>query len=180
MDNETTLQYGFHAMPDESQITAIAHVIQLAVAPVFLLSGIAAMLNVLTNRLARIVDRARVLEAQFPTAAPGRLDGLRTSLRRIAERARLASWGISLCTISAILISSVVVVLFVGTLLDIRVRLAIATLFIGAMLALTAGLVCFLREIYLSTRYLRIGEPEPEQHVPASRIVATGQTPPKN
>ncbi len=180
VDNSRHSRKQASAMPDESQITAIAHVIQLAVAPVFLLSGIAAMLNVLTSRLARIVDRARVLEAQFPTAAPGRLDGLRTSLRRIAKRARLVSWGISLCTVSAILISSVVVVLFVGTLLNFHVRVAIAVLFIGAMLALTAGLVCFLREIYLSTRYLRIGEPEPEQQTPASRIVATGQTPSKN
>jgi hypothetical protein len=173
MDNGVCSKLQAAVMLDDSQITAIAHVIQLSVAPVFLLSGIAAMLNVLTSRLARIVDRARVLEAQFPTAAPGRIDGLRTSLRRIAKRARLASWGISLCTVSAILISSVVVVLFIGTLLNFQVRVAIAVLFIGAMLALTAGLVCFLREIYLSTRYLRIGEPEPEQHVAPARVVAT-------
>lgn len=150
-------------MPEEMPITAIAHVIQLAVAPVFLLSGIAAMLNVLSSRLARIVDRARVLESQFANATPQAAEVLRTSLRRLAKRARLASYGISLCTSSAILVSSVVIVLFLGSLLGLSVRTVIAALFIAAMLALTAGLICFLREIYLSTRYLRIGEPEPEQ-----------------
>lgn len=150
-------------MPEEMPITTIAHVIQLAVAPVFLLSGIAAMLNVLSSRLARIVDRARVLESQFASATPHSAEVLRTSLRRLAMRARLASYGISLCTTSAILISSVVIVLFLGSLFGLSVRTVIAVLFIAAMLALTAGLICFLREIYLSTRYLRIGEPEPEQ-----------------
>lgn len=158
-------------MPEEMPITTIAHVIQLAVAPVFLLSGIAAILNVLSSRLARIVDRARVLESQFAGATPHAAEVLRTSLRRLAKRARLASYGISLCTTSAILISSVVIVLFLGSLFGLSVRTVIAALFIAAMLALTAGLICFLREIYLSTRYLRIGEPEPEQFAAVARAL---------
>lgn len=158
----------------DTPLISIAHVIQLAVAPVFLLSGIAALLNVLSNRLSRVVDRARLLEAQFPSAPPQRVEGLRTSLRRLAMRARLASFGIGLCTSSAVLISSVVIVLFLGSLLDANVRTAIAVLFIGAMVSLTAGLLCLLREVYLSTYYLRIGEPEPEQK-PA---IADGSAPP--
>jgi hypothetical protein len=154
-----------------TDITSIAHVIQLAVAPVFLLSGIAALLNVLNSRLSRIVDRARVLEAEFPHAAPSRIAVLRVSLERLALRARLVSWGISLCVLSAILISSVVIALFVAASLGGNVRVPITVLFIFAMLLLTSGLVFFLREIYLSTRYLRIGEPEPEQS-PARPIVA--------
>jgi len=148
-------------MSDES-ITSIAHVIQLSVAPVFLLSGIAALLNVLTNRMARIVDRARSMEAQFAGAAPGHMAQLRASGARMAVRARCISWGIILCTASAILISAVVIVLFLDTIANANGRFLVAGLFILAMLALTAGLLCFLREIYLATRYLRIGEPEPE------------------
>ena len=155
-----------------TDITSIAHVIQLAVAPVFLLSGIAALLNVLNNRLSRIVDRARQLQNEFPSAAPTRTEVLRVSLRRLAARARLVSWGISLCTLSAIMISSVVIALFTSASLGGNVRIAITILFIGAMLLLTLGLMFFLREIYLSTRYLRIGEPEPE-HSPAAEIVRT-------
>jgi len=153
-----------------SDIPTIAHVIQLSVAPVFLLSGIAALLNVLNSRLSRIVDRARQFEREFPAAPPPRMAVLRVSLRRLALRARLVSWGISLCTLSAILIAAVVIALFVAATLGGNVRTAITVLFVGAMLILTLGLMFFLREVYLSTRYLRIGEPEPEAS-PAAEIV---------
>jgi hypothetical protein len=165
-------------MPPDEPIATIAHVIQLSVAPVFLLSGVAALMNVLTNRLNRLVDRARGLEAQFPGAPPGRAETLRLSLQRLAQRARLVSWAISLATGSAVLIGAVVIVLFVGTLLEANMRVPIATLFISAMVALTTGLVAFLREIYLATRYLRIGVPEPEQES-ETVVVATTPPPPK-
>ena len=108
-----------------TDITSIAHVIQLAVAPVFLLSGIAALLNVLNNRLSRIVDRARQPQNEFPSAAPMRTQVLRVSLRRLAARARLVSWSISLCTLSAIMMSSVVIALFTSAALGGNVRIAI-------------------------------------------------------
>ena len=162
------------AVPEMEHIVSIADVIRLAVAPVFLLSGIAALLNVLTNRLARIVDRARHLETEFAGAAPGRIETLRASLGRLARRARLVSWGISLCTSSAILISVVVVVLFIDSLTGTNFSAIIALLFIVAMAALTLGLVCFLREISLATSHLRIGEPEPEHSPPAVQVVGTG------
>jgi hypothetical protein len=162
-------------MPPEEPTATIAHVIQLAVAPVFMLSGIAALLNVLINRLNRLVDRARSLEAQFPGAPPGRAETLRESLQRLALRTRLVSWAISLSTASAVLIGTVVIVLFVGALMEANIRVPIATLFITAMVALTTGLIAFLREIYLATRYLRIGVPEPEQE---SESVVTATTPP--
>ncbi|MES2683043.1 MAG: DUF2721 domain-containing protein [Pseudomonadota bacterium] len=161
----------------DTPLISIAHVIQLAVAPVFLLSGIAALLNVLSNRLSRIVDRARLLESQFPHATPQRAEGLRTSLKRLAMRARLASFGIGLCTSSAVLISAVVIVLFLGSLFDANVRTGIAVLFIAAMVSLTAGLLCLLREVYLSTYYLRIGEPEPEQKPAQAQVIEVSSAP---
>ncbi len=164
---------GNMAAVEVDHIVSIADVIRLAVAPVFLLSGIAALLNVLTSRLARIVDRGRHLEMEFPGAAPGRMQTLRESLGRLALRARLVSWGISLCTGSAILVSVVVVVLFIDSLTGVNFSALIAVLFIMAMAALTLGLVCFLREISLATRHLRIGEPEPE-HSPTGQVVDTG------
>lgn len=163
------------AVPGMEHIESIADVIRLAVAPVFLLSGIAALLNVLTNRLSRIVDRARHLELEFPAAAPARMETLRQSLGRLARRARLVSWGISLCTGSAILISVVVVVLFIDSLSGVNFSAFIAALFIVAMAALTLGLICFLREISLATRHLRIGEPEPEHSPAAAPVIDTGQ-----
>ena len=153
-------------MLDTAQTASIADVIRLAVAPVFLLTGVASLLNVLTNRLARIVDRARRLEAEFPSAAPGRCEVLRESLQRLSQRARLVSWAISLVVSSAILICLVVIVLFIDTLTGFNIAGPIAILFIVAMSALTVGLAIFLREIYIATRNLRIGEPEPERSGP--------------
>jgi hypothetical protein len=161
-------------LPDPSDITSIAHVIQLSVAPVFLLSGIAALLNVLNSRLSRIIDRARVIEREFPQAPPARVVVLRVSLQRLAARARLVSWAISLCTLSAVLVSSVVIALFLSAVRNASVRLPITFLFVGAMVMLTLGLLFFLREIYLSTRYLRIGEPEPEQSPQSEIVTAPG------
>lgn len=146
----------------ETAVASIAHVIQLAIAPVFLVSGIGALLGVLTNRLARIVDRARVLEAQLPEAATARREELRSALNRLAVRARLISWAISLCTGSALLVCAVIVVLFIGTSIDTNLGPAIAVGFVTAMLSLIGGLLCFLREIYLATRQLRIGVIETE------------------
>lgn len=160
-------------------IATVAHVIQLSVAPVFLLGGVGAMLAVLTNRLARIVDRARVLEAELPGAAPGRVDTLTKGLRRMAARARLTSWAISFCIGCALLISSVIVALFVGSSINWNLSTVIASLFVSSILSLICGLLCFLREIYLSTRYLRIGAPDPEHSTPGAKVVATqtGQPP---
>ncbi len=149
-------------MVEETQITSIAHVIQLAVAPVFLLSGIGALLNVLSNRLSRIVDRARQMETQLLTSPPGRALGLLASLKNLGKRARLANFAISLCTACAVLICSDIVVLFVGTLIGFNLSVIVAVVFVLAMLCLIAGLLAFQREVYLATRFLRIGEPEPE------------------
>jgi hypothetical protein len=154
-------------MNEVEHIASIADVVRLAVAPVFLLSGIAALLNVLTSRLARIVDRARTLERLISADAPERNVALHASLRRLARRARLVSWGIGLATASAIMISLVVVILFIDSVVGVNLSAFVAVLFIAAMLSLTSGLLFFLREVHLATRYLRIGAPEPE-HAPAA------------
>lgn len=130
--------------------TTIAHVIQLAVAPVFLLTGIAGMLGVMTNRLSRVVDRTRVLEAQI-LENPLMYDTLRRELKSLFKRAVLASRSITLCTITALLVCAVVALLFVGDFVGFSVRMPVALLFVLAMVAFFAGLVHFLREIMLAT-----------------------------
>ncbi len=160
-------------MEAETQVAAIAHTIQVAVAPVFLLGGVGAMLGVLSTRLSRIVDRARVLEAELVKAAPGRAPALQRGLRNQARRARLTNWAIAFCIGCALLISGAIVVLFVGAFSRWNLSVVIAALFVGSILSLICGLFCFLREIQLATRYLRIGEPEPEQQVAAPTVVKT-------
>jgi len=144
-------------MEADSQITSIAHVIQLAVAPVFLLAGVGGFTGVISNRLGRIVDRARDLEKKLAEAPPARAGEVRASLRNLAKRARLANRALALCVACAVLICSDIVVLFVGTLAGERFSALVAVVFVLAMLLLIAALLHFLREVYLATRFLRIG-----------------------
>lgn len=141
----------------ESQVTAVAHVIQLAVAPVFLLTGVGAVLSVLAQRLARIIDRARVLEERLPVASEESRPHNLGELSLLSRRARLMNRAIGLCTACALLICAVIVTLFVGAFLESDVSLAIGLLFVTAMLALFGGLLMFLGEIRLATTGLRIG-----------------------
>ncbi len=134
-------------MPNTAEITTVAHVIQLAVAPVFLLTGIGAMLSVITNRIARIVDRSRAL---INSNNPKQLAQLE-EMAMLKRRVRWVHWAVSLCTMSALFICIVIAALFVGAETGIDPSRVVSLFFISAMLALISGLLCFLREIYLAT-----------------------------
>jgi hypothetical protein len=143
-------------MLPESPIETIAHVIQLAVAPVFLLTGIGAMLSVMTNRLSRIVDRARVLEAVALRDAAER-EATHVELACLSRRARLISVSISLCTLTALLVSSVIAILFLGSFVSFDASMLVALLFVTAMLAFIVALLFFLREVFVAIAGLRFG-----------------------
>jgi F0F1-type ATP synthase assembly protein I len=139
------------------QIQEIAEVVRTAVAPVFLLSGVGVTLTLLTNRLARVVDRARALERNETSTHENDMQELSSSLTTLAQRARLLGRSIALCTICALLVSMVVVALFLGAFVDFHLSLVVATLFIVAMLSFIGGLLLFLREVFVATQTLRIG-----------------------
>lgn len=143
-------------MESIASITTVSHVIQLAVAPVFLLSGVGAILAVLINRLGRIIDRYRVLEHGSAQAAAGEETAAHIEMAILSRRARLIHWAISLCTIGALCICIVVATLFIGSMLHVGVSQLIALMFVGAMLALIAGLLSFLREITLATGSIHV------------------------
>jgi hypothetical protein len=136
---------------------AAAHAIQLAVAPVFLLTGIGAILAVMTNRLGRVIDRARVLEQRLEEASAESLSTLRADLTLLSRRAKLNGRAITLCTTTALLVCSVISTLFLSAFLRFDASIPVALLFIAAMMCFFLGLLCFLREIYLATMSLRIG-----------------------
>jgi hypothetical protein len=144
-------------MQAEPPVVALGHVIQLAVAPVFLLTGVSGLLAVLTNRLSRIIDRARTLEERAIRVAEAERASIHAELGLLSRRARLINSAVSLCTMCALMICAVIVALFVGAFLSTDVSLMIGLIFTGAMLALFWALVSFLREIHLATRNLRIG-----------------------
>src|SRR5262245_12098228 len=132
-------------MQADTGVTAVAHVIQLAVAPVFLLSAIGAILAVLAVRLGRVVDRWRLVEAK-PLDAPN-ISAVSTELHTLSRRARMISFSITLCTATALLICGVIAILFLGAFIHIDTSRIVATLFIAAMTAFSLGLSIFLREI---------------------------------
>jgi hypothetical protein len=140
----------------DSAIATVAHAIQLSVAPVFLLSGIGAMLAVMTNRLSRIIDRARLLEGWLADKK-GDEDAIHAELTALFRRAKFISRSITLCTVTALLVCAVIAILFLGTFLRFNASLAVAWLFIAGMVAFFFGLSSFLREILLATKHLRIG-----------------------
>jgi len=134
----------------------IAHLIQVAVGPVFLLSGIGVTLGVFTTRLARIVDRARAAEAE-PIRDSSHERLLAERLQVLARRSRYISAAITLATLAALLVATTVVLLFANAILHLKLAVAIAVIFAASTLSLTGALLVFLIEVRLATVSLRIG-----------------------
>lgn len=134
-------------MQEVLNISTVANAIQLAVAPVFLLTGIGGILAVMATRLARVIDRFRALNTSA-LDSPAAAEAEKIVLLR---RARWVHWGISLSTLSALFVCIVIAALFIGSEIGIDPARIVSLMFITAMLALILGLLCFLREIFLST-----------------------------
>ena len=149
-------------MPANESIPIIQHAIQLAVAPVFLLGGVAGLLGVMAGRLARIIDRARDLEQRWAGMDEKALARARTEIPYLERRRHLASWSINLCTGAALLVCIVIVTLFFEEFFGMDLKWLAGAQFVGAMIALLGGLTSFLREVYLATHTGRI---EPERFV---------------
>ena len=139
--------------PSLNQVAADIH---LAVAPVFLLAGIGAFLNVSAGRLARITDRARKLEPQILASRGVEHDKLLGELRLLDRRMRIVNQAISLSVLGAVLISIVVVLLFAAGLAGLDAGTPIALLFMAAMIATGASFSVFLWETRLAIRTVRV------------------------
>ena len=140
----------------ETTVTTVAQVIQLAVAPVFLLAGIGAFLNVCAMRLARIVDRARRIEPDLLASRGRDHDRLQRDIRLLDRRMGIVNWAIFFSVLSALLICSVVVLLFAAGLTGAHFGTAIALLFIASMIAIAMGFAIFLVETRIASRAVRI------------------------
>lgn len=149
----------YAARMTDSFLQGITHTIQLAVAPVFLLTALGTTLSVLTTRLSRIVDRARRVEARLPGEAGESREGSVRELGMIAGRVRLIYWALTLGTTAALLVCLLIAVAFVGYLFDMGVGTAMALLFVAAMAAYVGALVCFLREVFIAIATIRFGLP---------------------
>lgn len=136
----------------DSTITDITHVIQLAVAPVFLLTAIATLINAMNTRLSRIVDRRRVVLGRLGSDQGGEHGESDDELDQLERRGKLIYYAIFSAVLSALLVCLVVVAAFVGAMLAEPLARLVASLFVLAMISMITGLGLFLREIYLAVR----------------------------
>lgn len=134
----------------------LTHIIQLAVAPVFLLMGVGGFLNVMSGRLGRIIDRSREVDRRgLVLKDQALLERSDNELSELRRRIRLNSWSIGFCTLSGLLVCLLIMTLFVGSYWEINIGGGVVSLFVLAMLSLIAALVLFIQETLLATRSLR-------------------------
>ncbi|HTP06274.1 MAG TPA: DUF2721 domain-containing protein [Nitrospirota bacterium] len=143
-------------MSAEPYLTNIARNIQLSVAPVFLLTAIGTTIAVLTSRLGRIVDRARILEERIASVPAQGGASIQTELAALSKRAKLINLAITLGTVCALLICIMIASMFIGVFLSLDLAVFVALLFVTAMLVFVGALLAFLREVFVAVKALRI------------------------
>jgi hypothetical protein len=145
-------------MNPDLHLSLIAKTVQLSVAPVFLLTAIGTVLAVLTGRLNRIVDRARILEGRLTLVSKNEEAEIRAELSVLSRRSTFINWAITLGTICALLICWMIASMFTGVFFSIDLAAdVVAFLFVAAMLLFIGALLAFLREIFVAIKNLRIG-----------------------
>ena len=135
----------------EIQLGDISHIIQLAIAPVFLLTGVGTKLSVLTNRLARIIDRSRVLEDRLQASGNVDVTDASVELETLYQRGHLINRAITLSTACGLFVCVVIAALFIGDALNLKLAKLIALLFVLGMFSLIGSFVYLLREIFVAT-----------------------------
>ena len=134
----------------DAQITDVSRVIQLAVAPVFMLTGIATLINAMNTRLGRVVDRSRIVRERLKQGGSAeQLDEYTRELRVLVHRSRLVYLGILYSVLAALLVCLVIAGAFIGALKSVDLAKTVAIMFILAMTSMIISLGMFLREVYL-------------------------------
>jgi hypothetical protein len=146
-------------VPFTGGLAEVAHLIQLAVAPIFLLTAVATTLMVFTQRLARIVDRGRSIEHRETTDAAAR----DAELRVLEERAHWIYRALCLGVIAALCVSFLMTAVFAGAVLSLKVAKPSATLFLLALFSYTAALCCLMREVFLAVGSFKLGLHAPQR-----------------
>lgn len=142
----------------------ISHGIQLAVAPVFLLTAVAGMIGAVSQRLARIIDRARVLDERVQHRVNvAEIEADYVELAQLRQRGVLANSSIGLLTLCAFLIGVTIIVLFLGEAVDFQfIRISIIS-FVAGVVCFLLALCCFLAETLIAAQVLRFGRPSTDK-----------------
>jgi len=136
----------------------IAHSIQSAVAPVFMLTAVAAMIGALATRLARIIDRARWIEERLELKRIRNEEAAYWELKRLGLRGAVVNWSIALLVMCALFIGATVAGLFLDEILDSFNGRLVPWSFLGGILCFSLSLICFLIETLLATHTLRFSD----------------------
>ena len=141
-------------------LATVTHGIQLAVAPVFLLTAVSGMIGAVAGRLARIIDRARDLEDRLDDSNVEKIRGAKMyrELRRLRQRGRLVNGCLALLTFCAILIGTTIVLLFLGETSELPIFRFATVFFLAGVMCFLLALVCFLTETLLATHMLNFAE----------------------
>ena len=140
-------------------LTDLITTLQLSIGPVILISGVGLILLSMTNRLARVIDRSRLLSQDINTVSNTDRIRILEELRILSSRANIARAGIALAVLSVLLASLLIISLFLGALFQMGIAAFIVTLFILCMLSLVSSLLLFLADINLSLKALWLEVP---------------------
>lgn len=139
-------------------VTSVSQLIQLSVAPVFLLAGVAGLLNVFTGRLSRIIDKVERLDKYESKSSEEELKEFKDMKQRrefLTMRMRNTNLAILFCTITGLLIAFVIVTMFLSAIFEFKSGTFISALFIIAMISLIISLMLFLKEIFFTTTFIK-------------------------
>lgn len=145
----------FNPSVDANAVNAVSQLIQLSVAPVFLLAAVGGILNVFTGRLSRIIDKVEKLDAENRQNIDELAERQKERRDSLAKRMRNMNLAILFCTATGLLVASVIVIMFSSALLKFDESILIAALFIIAMLSFILSLTLFLKEIFLTTAFAK-------------------------
>jgi hypothetical protein len=134
----------------DAHVFDITRVIQLAIAPVFMLTAVASIINALLGRLARAVDRRRVVEGMLEAVDAGKHADSLVELQLLGRRIQLVLWAIGFAVLSALLVCLLIGTAFMGAYTSLDLSRTVAILFIAAVAALTGCLLLFMREVFLA------------------------------
>jgi hypothetical protein len=139
--------------PNDAQ--TVVQLIQIALTPVFLIVGIGTMLNVVTGRVARIIDRLRWFEEHFEMTVEKLSPREKREVRSLARRLKLANWAINFLTAAAVVVCSTIIVILLSGKANANLDNVILVLFFSAIAFITGGLIAFLLEVSVATATLK-------------------------
>ena len=131
-------------------------ILQVAVGPAILISGVGLLLLTMTNRFGHIIDRARQLSRELRSAQTPSPGGARAQLDILLTRAQIVRGAIAAAAISALLAAVLIIVIFVGALFKLAFAIPVAGLFASCLVSLVWSLALFIRDINLSLSALRL------------------------